>query len=112
MSLYWLLILPRLGSMSAVILTAAFILYIGFLVAWVFQYTDDPPPSKEDLGMYSHSNKIFLILFFVCGVVCILCPSRLDLAIMMGWDGIQSDTIQDVIELLKRKFITACVEGQ
>jgi hypothetical protein len=42
----------------------------------------------------------FAIIF---SILCCLCPDKTDLAIMMGWDALKSDSVQEVIEILKEE---------
>jgi hypothetical protein len=97
MELYWLLRLPHLQDFCYIILI---LLFVAFSVASPgYLFGDD-----EDKEMIFKLHKWCILIAIFLGVIAILCPTKTDLALMMGWDALKSDSVQEVIEILKDKI--------
>lgn len=98
MELYWLLRLPHLHDLFNV--CAFFSLLIGGTLGLMLPLFDD----LHDFGKFKYVPWFLLPFGLLCAFASCMCPTKTDLAIMLGWDAINSDSVQEVIELLKEKI--------
>ena len=100
MELYWLLVLSHLHVALGIIGCIMLLLGVAGLFSNIIGYWDE----------YGRVDKIYKsvcfipILGLIILIIACLCPNKTDLAIMLGWDAIQSDSVQEVIEMLKEKI--------
>lgn len=102
MELYWILRLPHLHNL---LFYGSFVLIIfGLLIAWITAVTFDDIRCNDDarISVWVSLTLLFIAFLFYFGSC--LCPDKTDLAIMMGWDALRSDSVQEVIEILKDKI--------
>lgn len=100
MELYWWF---RAASLHAEI---SFIGAVAFIVAIVLTVVLFIP-DLDECGA-SRAKKIIkysLITFVACELIVVTTPTREELAIMFAWDGIKSDSVQEVVELLKERYL-------
>lgn len=100
MELYWILRLPQLHSffdtMGVLLITVPIVLFVlGYVVFLA---------SEKD---YNHPSLPWRILVLGATMIFIGCfiPTKLELSLMMGWDALHSDSVQEVIEILKDKLL-------
>lgn len=105
MNLYWLLTLARLHYVFNIISVVGFLCCIINLMASTSFYISacdksERESAKKSLKICSLGilASIFILIF------ASFIPSKADMAIMIGWDAIQSNSVQDVIEILKKKL--------
>lgn len=102
MELYWLLRLPHLHMFLCGV--GVMSLIIAFIFVCATSDNSNYYPKIEEqyfdayvcLGLIICSALSFLLMCFI--------PTRTDLAIMMGWDALNSNNVQEVIEILKDKI--------
>ncbi len=106
MGLYWWLVLAKFESACSIFaLIMIFVSGAGYIVCSLSQY--DYSNTELDLeGCIRFTNISRNVLFasLFVGVLCLFAPSKQDLAIMFAWDGLQCDTVVEVVELLKEKL--------
>lgn len=98
MELYWLLRLPHLHNMLGGLgILSGILSFVAIYVSLFLKYDN-----KIDLGSFLLKSGIFLSILSVLSFVgSVLCPDWKDLSLMLGWDAINSDSVQEVIEILK-----------
>lgn len=102
MELYWLLRFPHLNSFCCGVSVILFFTSVIFLIASVYSFIDEEYfkpfiPYRLTFSYFAIASMLFA--FTTCFI-----PTKQDLAIMMGWDAIKSDSVQEVIEILKEKL--------
>lgn len=101
MSLYWYLVLPHLHDYLGVGTVVLFIVCcFGIFMSCC---TNDDFEEEDSNFIFSLSTK-GLIVCACIGLLCCFIPTQKDLAIMFGWDAINSNTVAEVVELLKEKL--------
>jgi len=98
MNLYWWLVLANLGEYLSPILILSFCICIILIFVAV---SDDMNENENKLAQRA---VVALVLVVILGLLACLIPSRKDLAIMYGWDAINSDTVKDVVENLTKRI--------
>lgn len=103
MELYWILRFPHLHSLLqglGIILSM-----IGAAGSFIFCISFYNNRSWEDCDDEFIKNlKICIITTIFCFVINAFIPTKSDLALMYGWDALKSDTVQEVIEILRDKI--------
>ena len=108
MELYWILRLPHLHdfltTLSSIFSVTSLIGILPFLLAKL-----PDPKGYGDLDArlwrpYKNLCFWFAAAAFISYSACVMVPTRSDLAIMMGWDAVRSESVQEVIEILKDKI--------
>lgn len=102
MEIYWLLRLPHLHKLLNDTCFTLFIISFCLTILTFLSFFDD-----DDVKFCIPYRWLFLkilSLVFLLGSINCFIPTKSDLALMMGWDAIKSDTVQEVIEILKDKI--------
>lgn len=105
MEIYWLLRLPHLHDLFqflSLALLIAGVIIVVICSAAASSYLDD-----DELEMKNKLLRISLWMIILSPIIAIancFVPSKTDLAIMMGWDAVKSENVQEVIEIMKDKL--------
>lgn len=105
MELYWLLRLPHLHELFLESAIICLVFGLLGLIPFFMSYVED--------SFFEWTISIrwvwlkLLVLSFVFSVLACLCPSKTDLAIMMGFDSLNIENIQEVIDLLKKEVVSS-----
>lgn len=94
MELYWLLRLPHLHLLFAIGSGVSFFISVFLIFGGI----------AEEAWVVAKVGFFIMGFSFICAILACLCPDKTDLAIMLGWDAIRSDSVQQVIEILKDKI--------
>lgn len=99
MELYWLFVITGLHSVFnyTAIISGIFFL----LIAIVYKVDPDDELDKKQI---SKCLNFLLTILFISIIGCIFTFDRQQLAAMIGWDAIKSDSVQEIIEILKDKI--------
>lgn len=97
MELYWLLRLPHLHDFITAF--AIISLLLGFFGLLSNKEKKDDI-EKRNCTISSYLIIAFPVLLFINNFI----PDKTDLALMLGWDALKSDSVQEVIEILKEKI--------
>ncbi len=101
MELYWLLRLPILHTFCDVTFFILFVfLAIIFFAFFAVKEIDD----EQEVEFEKFVFKIACIGIIITSLGIIFVPDKEQLALMLGWDAIKSDSVQEVIEILKNKI--------
>lgn len=103
MELYKWLVLARIHDLCST-MTIIFAI-IGFLIGFFSFIVIIQEGNAKDKVQFSKLLIITVTMFFCFCLMCCFCPSRNDLAIMFSYDAIKSDTVCEVIDLLKDKYL-------
>jgi len=113
MELYWLLRIPKIHDFFITIsclgffstLALSVILFI-ILINQEDNYCEEHDGEEFDkkINLRKWINWSF-ILFTIPYIFCCFIPTSSDLAIMMGWDAINSNSVAEVVEILKTKLV-------
>lgn len=105
MDLYWLLTISHIHSLFDFLGSILTIFSSGiFFVSTIFYLSsDDGNEYKRSikalkLSSYGLFGSILLLL-----TLCLI-PTRTDIAIMLGYDAMKSDSVKEVIATLKKKL--------
>lgn len=101
MELYWLLRLPHLREIFMISAMFAIILWFVIFLVWMQTLGEYPLIKNYNGKKHMIIMTFFTFLFLVAGA---LCPNKTDIALMMSWDALKSDSVQEVIEILKDKI--------
>ena len=101
MELYWWLRLPQLGGMVEFLTAFGF---ASLLVGSIMYVAFKDERCDENNSLFRKQLKRILIISICLATIGCFIPTRTDLAIMFGWEGLQSDSVQEVVELLKDKL--------
>jgi len=104
MELYWLLRLPHLHEIffncSGIFGIILFLMTIFYPL--VMELLDD---MDDNLKLIYHKCFVYFPIFiFISIILSALLPTKTDLALMMGWDAMKSDSVAEIIEILKDKI--------
>lgn len=108
MELYWLLRLPHLHTLFQTVGTLSTI-FSGFsIIIFILSALPDPKGTYDmdarGFRPYKYTFIYLAIIAFVSFLISSLLPTTTDLALMMGWNAINSNSVQEVIEILKDKI--------
>ena len=96
MNLYWWLVLANLAEFFTVISVLG--LFGAFFALLICDF------DVEENKTMMRWAIAFVVMLAILGLLACLIPSRKDLAIMYGWDAINSDTVKDVVENLTKRI--------
>lgn len=97
MELYWALVLVNL---KPVLVALAVVLGMASALSAVLGGGCDDGLDNTSLYCF-RTALVLIILSVILGLGSGFCLTRTDLAIMYAWDGMKSDSVQEVIEILK-----------
>ena len=105
MELYWLLRLPYFHNIFECIGFLSIILGFFSIILFVLGNMPDPK-TRYDMDCtvckpYKRLFAYFLCLSFIAFCISAFIPTKTDLALMMGWDALNSNSVQEIIEILK-----------
>ena len=113
MELYWLLRIPKIHDFFITISVLSFfsVLILSIILFVILLEQDDDycdNHDKEEVNRKINLTKLIkwsFILFIISCIFSCFIPTASDLAIMMGWDAINSNSVAEVVEILKTKLV-------
>lgn len=103
MELYWHLRLPHFEALLMFFGVISLIMGTILFIAGIIFYCNDVYDDTQ-LNMIYKKGKYLILFSMLFFFMSCFFPTNKDLAIMLGWDAVKSETVQEVIEILKEKI--------
>lgn len=110
MELYWLLRIAALHDYFEVVALILTFTIVCCIIAYGAVSSDICWNERDEIRNEKSKNslkkliKYSFITIFISLFISTLLPSKQELALMLGWDAINSDSVQDVIDILKERL--------